>query len=147
MDIAPATPADLDDWARMRHALWGDEASAEDLRDEAAEALGAPDTLVLIARAADGSAAGFAEAAIRRDYVNGCDTSPVAFLEGIHVEPAHRRQGLASALVDGVAVWGRAQGCIEFASDALVEDVESHRFHAAAGFEETERVVYFRKAL
>lgn len=147
MTIAECTSNDLEDWVRMRHALWGDEASAEELRAEAFAALGAPDSLVLIARTEGSAPAGFAEAAIRHDYVNGCDTSPVAFLEGIHVEPAHRRQGLASALVEAVAAWGRAQGCTEFASDALVEDTESHAFHAAIGFEETERVVYFRKAL
>ena len=43
--------------------------------------------------------------------------------------------------------WARAQGCAELASDALLDNHASHRFHAGAGFEETERVVYFRKRL
>ena len=32
-------------------------------------------------------------------------------------------------------------------SDALLENAESHHMHAGLGFEETERVVYFRKEL
>ena len=42
-----------------------------------------------------GVVAGFAEASLRRDYVNGCETSPVAFLEGIFVVPSRRRRGVA----------------------------------------------------
>nr|WP_241823604.1 GNAT family N-acetyltransferase [Sphingomonas sp. Sph1(2015)] len=48
------------------------------------------------------------------------------------------------ALVAAVADWGRAQGCSEFASDAELENVDSHAMHRALGFVETERVVYFR---
>jgi aminoglycoside 6'-N-acetyltransferase I len=90
---------------------------------------------------------GFAEAAIRRDYVNGCETSPVAFVEGIHVVPEHRRQGVAGALIAAVEQWARDQGLRELASDALIENSQSHAMHRALGFSETERVVYFRKAL
>jgi aminoglycoside 6'-N-acetyltransferase I len=41
----------------------------------------------------------------------------------------------------------RDQGCREFASDALLDNSGSLAAHAACGFEETERVVYFRKRL
>ena len=145
MQIASCTAADLDDWARLRATLWPDE-RADELRAEAEAMLGDPDAIALLARM-DGQAAGFAEATLRRDYVNGCETSPVAFLEGIFVNPEHRHQHVAQTLTEHVAEWGRAQGCTEFASDALLENTASHAFHAAIGFEETERVVYFRKAL
>jgi aminoglycoside 6'-N-acetyltransferase I len=79
--------------------------------------------------------------------VNGCETSPVAFLEGIYVEPWARRQGVAKELVAEVERWAFARGCQEFASDALLDDTDSHGMHVALGFEETERVVYFRKGL
>ena len=36
---------------------------------------------------------------------------------------------------------------MEIASDAQLENVEGHAFHTAIGFEETERVVYFRRRL
>lgn len=143
MDIRPATAADLESWIAMREALWPDEAG---LRDGAAAMLANPEMLALIAHEG-GEPVAFAEAALRHDYVNGCETSPVTFLEGIYVAPGHRRTGLAAALVEAAAEWGRSKGCTEFASDILIDNHESHAFHTAIGFEETERVVYFRRAL
>lgn len=100
-----------------------------------------------VARASDGAALGFAEGALRHDHVDGTSTSPVAFLEGIFVLPEARRRGIARQLVETLARWGREMGCREFASNALAENLDSHAFHRAAGFEETERVVFFRREL
>lgn len=87
------------------------------------------------------------EVALRSDYVNGTDSSPVGFLEGLYVDPAFRKQGIAAMLVYTAEQWVREQGCTEMASDALLENTDSHAMHRALGFEETERVVYFRKLL
>jgi aminoglycoside 6'-N-acetyltransferase I len=46
-----------------------------------------------------------------------------------------------------VEEWTRGHGCSELASDALLDNASSHAAHAACGFEETERVVFFRKVL
>jgi len=54
---------------------------------------------------------------------------------------------VARALLGVVTDWARAHGCIELASDALLENTASHAMHAALGFEETERVVFFCKPL
>ena len=43
--------------------------------------------------------------------------------------------------------WARAQGCLEMASDALIDNQASQRAHAALGFEVVDRCVNFRKAL
>jgi aminoglycoside 6'-N-acetyltransferase I len=95
----------------------------------------------------DANPAGLAEAALRSDYVNGTHSSPVAFLEGIYVHPDARRRGVAAKLVEAVGRWARECGCSELASDALLENEASHALHRALGFEETERVVFFRKPL
>lgn len=84
---------------------------------------------------------------MRHDHVNGCETSPVAFVEGLYVRPEFRNAQVARALCEAVADWGRRRGCSELASDALADNQESHAFHQAIGFEETERVIYFRKAI
>ena len=55
--------------------------------------------------------------------------------------------GVAAALIRAVEDWGRQKGCTEFASDALLTNLNSHTMHRALGFEETERVVYFRRKL
>ncbi len=149
MKIAQATIADIDSVAALRHALWP-EAPLDELFDEARGMIeDQSDSTAVFLAFAEGQAVavGFAEVALRRDHVNGCDSSPVAFLEGVYVAPAHRRRGIARALVETAADWGRAVGASEFASDALLNNAASHAFHRAAGFEETERVVYFRRAL
>lgn len=145
--IAAATGADVADWASMRHALWPHHSVGEHAAD-IANALAAPgDGLNLILRLADGSAAGFAEARLRHDYVNGCDSSPVAFLEGIYVTPAFRRCGMARQLIAAVEAWAAARSCTELASDTPLDNLASQQMHGALGFEETQRVVYFRKKL
>ncbi|HEV7277067.1 MAG TPA: aminoglycoside 6'-N-acetyltransferase [Devosiaceae bacterium] len=147
ISIAPSTAEDMEPWIDMRHALWPEGSRAEH-REEAESLLRNPrqDSICLIARDTHG-ACGFAEIALRHDYVNGCDTSPVAFLEGIYVAPEARQQGVARALVAAAEAWAAEQGCTEFASDAAIDNLESAAMHRALGFEETERVVYFRKVL
>lgn len=105
------------------------------------------DAIALLARDESGKAIAFAEGAIRRDYVNGCDTSPVGFLEGIYVRADARRQGIARTLCRMLEDWAAGLGCSEFASDVLHDNAVSRQAHAALGFEETERVVFYRKAL
>ena len=142
MRIARVAPAEFAAIDPLRRALWPD-IPIEELTAIAATH---PDYLVLAAFDS-GEPVGFAEVSLRRDYVNGCDTSPVAFLEGIYVAPDQRKRGIARALVDAALDWARERGIGEFASDALLENHASHAFHAAIGFEEVERVVYFRRAL
>lgn len=100
-----------------------------------------------IAYSSDGEPQGLVEVALRSDYVNGTDSSPVGFLEGLYVDPRFRKQGIAGMLVRAAEQWAREQGCTEMASDALLENTASHAMHASLGFEETERVVYFRKLI
>ena len=139
--------ADIGAWAELRAALWPE----DDARSHAAEirrALAQPNGMVaFLVIDAEGRACGFAEATLRRDYVNGTESSPVGFLEGWYVAPGARGRGAGRALIAAVEQWTREQGCAELASDALLDNEASHCAHAACGFEETERVVYFRKRL
>jgi aminoglycoside 6'-N-acetyltransferase I len=147
MLIRSAAPGDLDGWATLRAALWPEDTIGEH-RVELADALASEgDFAAFIAEASDHLIVGFVEASLRHDYVNGCETSPVAFVEGLYVRPEFRKSGVGLALCDAVADWGRRRGCSELASDALADNLESQAFHQAIGFEETERVVYFRKPL
>jgi len=145
MRIAPPTDAADIAWLSFRCALWRDVPAEEHLREM-------PDVLarghcVLLAFDDDGAAIGFIEASKRNDYVNGTAGSPVGFLEGLYVAPSHRHQGVCRALVATAADWAASSGCVELASDSLIDNVDAHRVHRALGFVETERVVYFCKRL
>lgn len=143
-----ARQADVPAWANLRRALWPDEPGADDFDSECARQLMRPQRAIAYLACEDGDAViGFAEASLRHDYVNGTETSPVGFLEGWYVIPERRGRGIGRALVGAVEAWTREQGCHELASDALLDNTASQAAHAACGFAETERVVYFRKTL
>ena len=134
-------------WLELRQALWP-HCSAEQHLREMSSFLAAPKRCVqYVAYTSNGRPVGFAEAALRTEYVNGTNSSPVAFLEGIYVVPESRGRGVGAELVAVVSAWAIGAGCSELASDASPENENSHAFHRALGFEETERVVFFRKVL
>lgn len=148
MKVRPATAEDIGPWSHLRAQLWPDDDAAAHAADIAETFLsGNPDQIAFVAEDDTGRMIGFVEASIRRDYVDGCDTSPVAFGEGAFILPGLRGTGVGRALLEAVADWGRAKGCTELASNALLENTASHAFHEAVGFEETERVVFFRRML
>ncbi|WP_064749337.1 aminoglycoside 6'-N-acetyltransferase [Lysobacter antibioticus] len=145
--VRAATAADTAAWSRLRHALWP-QATAQQHAAELPELLAQPQRLAaFLIEDEDGRVQGFAEASLRSDYVNGTETSPVGFLEGWYVAPQQRGRGYGRALIEAVEAWTRERGCSELASDAELDHRDSHAAHAACGFAETERVVYFRKRL
>ncbi|TWI65407.1 aminoglycoside 6'-N-acetyltransferase I [Pseudoduganella lurida] len=147
MRIIPCTSIGQEGWLACRQALWPDTMAGEHLA-EMRTALGDPDRYAqFMASATNGRALGFAEAALRMDYVNGTDSTPVAFVEGLYVTPEYRRQGIGTLLIVEVILWARAHGCTELASDALLDNEVSQEMHRSLGFEETERVVFFRKLI
>ena len=145
MRIAAPRGSNDSAWLALRSALWPDVPEAAHRCEMAAVLSGGG--YVRLALSASEAAVGFVEASRRVEHVTGTSTSPVAFIEGLYVVPASRRRGIARALVDSVLEWAVAAGCAELASDSLLENTDAHVMHRALGFEETERVVYFRRAL
>jgi aminoglycoside 6'-N-acetyltransferase I len=145
ISIREMTASDTAAWAEMRQALWSFTTTEGNERD-IANILAAGDMWGVIAEGEAGAPAGFAEVALRR-YANGCEESPVAFLEGIWVSPDFRRRGIADRLIAHISDILRAKGFTELCSDALLDNTVSHEAHRSWGFQETERVVYFRKSL
>ena len=146
VDIVRCRDDMLEEWLTLRRALWPHR-SLDDHRGEVRAAAERPDRNVgLLARSGD-TFVGLAEAALRSDYVNGCSSSPVVFLEALYVRPGWRRRGVARRLCRTIEVWGADLGCREFASDAALTNGDGQRAHRALGFEETERVVFYRKTI
>ncbi len=144
--IKPCTSVEQVGWLQLRMALWP--AQPDEHLAEMQELCAQPGRYAqFLAYSGTGEPQGLVEVALRSDYVNGTESSPVGFLEGLYVDPAFRRQGIAALLVKAAEEWARQQGCSEMASDALLANTDSHAMHGALGFAETERVVYFRKPL
>lgn len=90
---------------------------------------------------------GVALCSLRHDYVEGCETSPVGYLEGVSVKEEYRNRGVARQLVEECEQWAREKGCSEFASDCELSNMDSLRFHLQIGFEEQNRIICFKKKL
>ena len=143
MSVREVSPTDRAEWLRMRSTLWeGDHADEID----AFFAESDPTLVTLVWDRGDGRLGGFLEAG-QRDYAEGCDTSPVAFIEGWYVDADLRRQGVGAALVRATEAWAVARGFSEIASDTEVSNTGSQAAHAALGYTEVERIVCFRKDL
>jgi aminoglycoside 6'-N-acetyltransferase I len=146
MQVRPVTPADFDEWLRMRSALWPD-CPAEHHQREMEEALDNPAALAtFVAERPEGGLCGFLEASLR-NYADGCDTSPVGYLEGWYVDPDWQRRGVGRALVAAAESWAAGKGCQEMASDCLLDNQASLAAHLALGYAEAERLIHFCKPL
>jgi aminoglycoside 6'-N-acetyltransferase I len=129
----------------MRRALWED--CPDDQQEREIEEILAGDTDdVVFAARPEGGLCGFLEVAIR-SRANGCDSTPVGYIEGWYVDPDVRRQGVGEALVEAAEAWARSRGCRQMASDAELSNDVSHRAHGALGYQETARLVLFKKDL
>jgi aminoglycoside 6'-N-acetyltransferase I len=152
--IRPVQSDDHSAWLGLRRQLWPDgteEQHAADISrffDAPHRSVGTmPEQAFIAVTTGKGSEVlGFAEVS-RRLYAEGCETSPVGFLEGWYVVADRRRQGIGRALVAAGEAWARALGCREFASDAVAENHVSASAHRALGFDEVEVIRCFRKDL
>ncbi|HEY8977262.1 MAG TPA: aminoglycoside 6'-N-acetyltransferase [Burkholderiaceae bacterium] len=145
--ICPCEHADDAGWLALRQALFPHHLEST-LRAEMARFVAQPQRYAqFLAIDGEGVPVGLVEVALRGDPVPGTRSTPVAFLEAIYVLPQARRRGLARALVGHARAWGRARGCSEFASDALLANEESHAMHRALGFDETTRIICYRQAI
>jgi aminoglycoside 6'-N-acetyltransferase I len=146
MTIRPLVLADLPAWKRMRVQLWPNLTPADNDADYANMLSPARRCSVFVAESDEGRLSGFVEVSLR-DTADGCDSSPVGYVEGWFVEQAFRGKGIGRALVASAEAWARSFGCTEMASDALIDNIDSQRAHARLGYAEVDRMVSFRKSL
>ena len=143
--IRKAEAKDLPMIAGLACQLWPDH-TVEEMRSELAEVIAKIDAAFFLAYAED-TAVGFAQCQLRFDYVEGTDSSPVGYLEGIYVAEVYRQQGVARELLSACEGWAKEKGCTEFASDCELDNTQSLEFHLNVGFEEANRIICFTKKL
>ena len=155
--IRKAENKDLPTLAELAGFLWP-EHTAQELRAELAEIMKKPDAAFFLAFEqerptecsfpfAEETAVGFAQCQLRHDYVEGTDSSPVGYLEGIFVADGYRKQGIARHLLTACENWAKEKGCAEFASDCELSNTQSLLFHRNLGFEEANRIICFTKKI
>ena len=143
--IRMATVNDAGLVAKLAIQMWDDN-TIDGMTEDLAEIIASPESALFLLY--DGEKAiGFAQCQLRHDYVEGTDSSPVGYLEGIFVEEAHRNQGYAKELLKQCEAWAKEMGCTEFASDCELTNTGSLAFHLKMGFEEANRVICFIKRL
>ncbi len=144
MHIREVEPDDASEWAWRRAELW----SEDHEREIAAFFAGSRDACeaAYVVDRGNGRIGGFIELSTR-SYAEGCTTSPVAYVEGWYVDADLRRTGVGRKLMDAAQTWGRERGHTELASDCDINNDLSLLAHTAIGFEETDRIICFRKEL
>lgn len=141
--IQKANKAILNDWVKMGIQLWPDYLENE-LKDIFLGILGS-DKEECFLYYLDNEYVGFINVSTRNDYVNGSESSPVGYVEGIYVKPEHRNRNIARKLVRAGELWASGRGCKQMASDILIDNNISYDFHKKVGFNEVERVICFIK--
>ena len=146
MTVEPVRRSLLDDWKRMRAALWPACGEDEHAR-EMAEILGDPEfNAAFLAHAPDGLPVGFLEVSIRLT-AECCRPGRIGYIEGWYVDPAWRAKGQGAALVARAEVWASERGCTEMASDAFAENDGGRAAHRRLGYQEVSLLAHFRKDL
>jgi aminoglycoside 6'-N-acetyltransferase I len=140
--IRRAGKNDLPSWSEMRSFLWPSDTRSDHLAE--LTGLLEQDSVQGWVALSGPKYIGFAEASIR-PYANGCDSRPVVFLEGVWVDESYRNCGVGRNLLNAVEDWAQEKGIAEIGSDAEFSNAQSHACHKKWGFEEVERVIYFRK--
>lgn len=145
MKILEATQKDSHVLAKMATEIWENQ-NEDELEEEFKEILQSDEETCFIAFVKD-LPVGFANVSLRFDYVEGTESSPVGYLEGIFVDENFRNRGIARSLVKSCEDWAKEKGAKEFASDCLLDNTQSLKFHLAIGFEEANRIICFKKDL
>lgn len=143
--IKTATNKDSNILAELAIQMW-DSATLAELEKDFSKKINS-DNAVCFIKLFDDMPIGFAQCSIRNDYVEGTETTPVGYLEGIFVKSGFRTRGYARELLFVCEKWAKDMGCSEFASDCELTNVNSLKFHLSTGFTEANRIICFKKKI
>jgi len=145
MNIIKADNTSLIEWTNLALMLFPESNFEEELNFHKQVLVSEKEVGLLYQK--DDKFVGFMNLSIRNDYVNGTDSSPVAFVEAIFILPEYRKQGIAREFIKYAEDFARQNNCKQLASDCLLENNLSEHFHKSCGFVEKERVICFAKSV
>ena len=145
MRIIEITRERFPEWRRMRHELYG-ELSAQFHEAEMELIFSSKEATCFIGLRESGAAVAMLEVSLR-NFVDGCLGGPVGYIEGVYVTLGERKQGYAGELIEFATSWFRSKGCRDMAADAELANLIAQDFLTRAGFDETYRVVEYKRSL
>ena len=143
--IKKAEIEDLETVAHLAVLMWN-KTTVQELVTEFSDIISQKEAVFLLKYFQD-EPIGFAQCQLRYDYVEGTESSPVGYLEGIFIKEEYRHRGYAKELLLECEKWAKEKGCEEFASDCEIDNSNSFNFHTALGFEDANRIICFTKRL
>lgn len=135
----------IDDLVLMLLSIWPD-SNFEDEKEACIEVIENPNEAYFLAISGHNSI-GFVYLNLRYDHVEGANSSPVAYVEGIFVKNEYQKKGTGSMLLDKAEEWALSKGCTQLGSDVEIDNLESLTFHQRMGFKVENKIICLMKNL
>jgi ribosomal protein S18 acetylase RimI-like enzyme len=132
MQICRIEDSDLEAISHLHAHFWGEESDVMRMRETLTALADDPDHILLAARM-DGACVGTATGVVCHGLYGGFDSYLV--IEDVVVDPGHRRQGVASALLGELEGIGRDAGCKQVILITEREREDAVGLYESAGYE------------
>lgn len=136
---------DIEEWLLLASKLLEDTSEPE-LRSDYQQMMSSSKYRNILVRK-DQVCIGFIDISLRSEYVEGATSTPVGYIEGIFIEEAYRKNGIARKLMEMAEEWFISKGCKEIGSDTWEWNKDSQEFHKKLGFIEEDILVHFIKTI
>jgi aminoglycoside 6'-N-acetyltransferase I len=142
MELRAIAQHDFPEWKALRQALYNELKDADN-DSEVQKIFASHDWHCWFVIDKQGNIIGLVELAAR-NIVDGCLSSPVAYLEGLYLKPGYRSKGIGKQIIKFILSWCAKNGYSELATDTELANTRAQHFYESTGFEETDRIVQYR---
>ena len=141
VEIIRASNENLNQLTELALALWPN--NEKDLiKSDLVYIIGHLNNRVLLAKS-DEEYIGFIHMSIRSGFVEGADTTPVGYIEGVYVKPDYRRKGVAKELYHAGLEWLKSEKCSQIGADIGINDNMCPDFYIGMGYKEANRIICY----
>ncbi len=143
MEFRKIVPSDFSEWSELISELW--ELNLDEQNEEFTGLINNPRQIGI--GCFTDKLVGVVHVSLRYEYVNGTESSPVGYIEGIVVTKNQRNNGIASLLLTEAEKYAKSKNCLEMGSDLDISNETSLNFHKKNGYIEKERVICLSKKI
>jgi len=142
IQIIKASNGNLEQLVELALELWPNN-DYELLKSEFVYIIGHLNNIVYLSKSDNEEYIGFIHMSIRSGFVEGADTIPVGYVEGIYVKPNFRMKGVARELYDAGAEWAKSKKCTQIGADIGLFNDMCPDFYISMGFNEVNRIICY----